>query len=309
MKISLPVDLLYLISPLFWLNYTIAWTKVSIHTMTDQKHIESDQTLNWHRLLSGGEPSGILAGGITTRRPGDRRRRDATDIFVLGYVMEGTGTFTIAGRSFTLGPGDVFQRYPGLPNRLQCDRGAWTHYWLRLDSALMTRLGELGCVNPTQGVLRPGLQEGLIAQFDAYFAEAVAATDQELPRILLNGVDLVQAVYARHRAVTGNPMPLAEQMIARLTQDLTYRGSLEDLFADLPASYSKLRRMFRQEMGTSPGEYRIRCRVERACSLLLAPDASVSGVAAALAYPNPYVFSAQFKQVVGLSPKAFMAQR
>ena len=73
-------------------------------------------------------------------------------------------------------------------------------------------------------------------------------------------------------------------------------------------SYERFRKVFRARMGVSPAAYRIRRRIDRARELLVG-GVSVSRVADELGYANPFIFSAQFKRLVGASPRAFQRRQ
>ena len=77
------------------------------------------------------------------------------------------------------------------------------------------------------------------------------------------------------------------------------------LSARLGLGYERFRKVFRQRVGMSPGEYRIRRRIDRARALIAQHRLSNTQVAHALGYRDPFTFSKQFKQVVGVSPGAF----
>jgi len=68
-------------------------------------------------------------------------------------------------------------------------------------------------------------------------------------------------------------------------------------------SYPSFRRAFRRIMNVSPGEYRIRQRIDAACALL--PDHPVKEVADLLGYCDPFTFSLQFKKFTGMPPSEF----
>ena len=58
-------------------------------------------------------------------------------------------------------------------------------------------------------------------------------------------------------------------------------------------------------MGVSPGDYRIRRRIDRAQRLLMDPERQIKDIAAELGYPGPAAFSAQFNRFAGYSPNLF----
>ncbi|MBN1675001.1 MAG: helix-turn-helix domain-containing protein [Kiritimatiellae bacterium] len=64
---------------------------------------------------------------------------------------------------------------------------------------------------------------------------------------------------------------------------------------------------FKEILGTSPTDYQIRVRIERARYLLAETPQSVKQIAYRLGYADPYVFSKQFKRFTGCSPRPFRA--
>jgi AraC-like DNA-binding protein len=70
-------------------------------------------------------------------------------------------------------------------------------------------------------------------------------------------------------------------------------------------SYERFRKIFRQRQGLSPGDYRIRRRIDQAKALITQHRLSNKEIAYALGYADPFTFSKQFKQVVGMSPAVF----
>ncbi|MEU8825011.1 helix-turn-helix transcriptional regulator [Streptomyces sp. NPDC048636] len=64
-------------------------------------------------------------------------------------------------------------------------------------------------------------------------------------------------------------------------------------------------RVFRKTFGMPPREWVIRRRVQHAARLLDETDMSVTKVAALYGYPDSFLFSRQFKAVMGVSPQAY----
>ncbi len=82
----------------------------------------------------------------------------------------------------------------------------------------------------------------------------------------------------------GQPLPLAE--VAR----------------HVSVSASHLRRLFRQTLGISLGEYILQTRIRRACGLLHHSALNVSEVAAACGFSSLFAFSRAFRRKVGYAP-------
>ena len=73
--------------------------------------------------------------------------------------------------------------------------------------------------------------------------------------------------------------------------------------------YDLLRKAFQRHTGVSPSLYRLRYRLERACTLLHQTREPIAAIAEQLGYTSPYEFSAQFKREHGLTPKPISSRR
>ena len=69
--------------------------------------------------------------------------------------------------------------------------------------------------------------------------------------------------------------------------------------ADLSEKY--FTRLFRQQTGVTPKRYQVNSRLSQA-RVLLEEGMSVKATAFQMGYPDPYVFSKQFKALLGIAP-------
>ncbi|MBI5939848.1 MAG: helix-turn-helix transcriptional regulator [Caulobacterales bacterium] len=85
--------------------------------------------------------------------------------------------------------------------------------------------------------------------------------------------------------------------------------ALEAVARQTGVSYSLFRKRFLQLTGKTPGQYRCEEVIRRACRLLARDDATVGGIAQQLGFHDPFHFSRRFRQVMGMSPRAFQRSR
>ncbi len=235
---------------------------------------------------------------------------DAHGQYVLVYILGGEGEFCDnAGRPARFGPGDAFQRYPGGHHEMALAGGMrLTSCFVTIPDALFSVL-RLENAIPTLGaaVLHPGRRPEIPARLDEILTELRQAPPGELGRVLLWTHTLLMDLYRWHRQAA-QPAPdearLGEAR-RRLGEDLEERLPLAELARELGWGYSKFRKDFRARTGLSPGDYRIRCRIERAQELLGGGELSVKEIAFRLGYPDVQAFSRQFRRVAGLSPRQF----
>jgi AraC family transcriptional regulator of arabinose operon len=96
-----------------------------------------------------------------------------------------------------------------------------------------------------------------------------------------------------------------EELAARIRRAPGASYTLDSLADTMHYSPDHLVRLFSKYLHTTPVEYIIRCRLERARHLLLFTSHSVSAIAEALGYASVSYFSRQFTQRCGVSPLAY----
>ncbi|POP30543.1 AraC family transcriptional regulator [Lactonifactor longoviformis] len=81
--------------------------------------------------------------------------------------------------------------------------------------------------------------------------------------------------------------------------------SLSELADHVNVSVYHLSHMFKEEVGISPIQYAIFCRMEYAKKQLRETSCSVQKIAVELGYENPNYFNLLFKKTVGISPGTY----
>lgn len=79
----------------------------------------------------------------------------------------------------------------------------------------------------------------------------------------------------------------------------------ETIARQMSLSESHMRRVFREEIGMSLGEFVRNARIHRAASLLHSTSLPVGALAQRCGYESPFTFSRAFKNAVGVSPLHF----
>ncbi len=94
---------------------------------------------------------------------------------------------------------------------------------------------------------------------------------------------------------------IVEYIQENCTDNLTV-GTITQRFA---ISRSNLMRLFQDNLGITPINYRIDCQLIEACALLLKTDRRIEDIAEALGFGNTYYFSSLFRKKMGFSPNHF----
>ncbi|WP_246729128.1 helix-turn-helix domain-containing protein [Rhizobium leguminosarum] len=177
--------------------------------------------------------------------------------------------------------------------------------FLRVDlsDALLDDVGfEKADFNPVVGSLDP-----LLVQFVRH-----AASLRDVPQSLYR--DTMNLAVAAHLTQLLLPAPLSSVAIEdrRLRRALAYIHdnladdlSLDDIASEAAMSRFHFVRAFTAALGTSPLQYVIRERMERAKVLLSTTRAPVAAVAIRVGYDDVSRFGRHFRRSTGLTPAAF----
>ena len=94
----------------------------------------------------------------------------------------------------------------------------------------------------------------------------------------------------------------------RIDRDYAEQIDIPALAAGAGYSREHFIRAFRTAYGETPGRYRTRRRVERACELLRSANLTVTEICHLVGFTSLGTFSARFAELTGMSPTAYRKQ-
>ena len=113
-------------------------------------------------------------------------------------------------------------------------------------------------------------------------------------------------------------VPLAQNTSQSLSTYLECKRYIEENFSWLAnaseaadqckISIRHLTRIFKQHGETTPHDYILRLKMNKACVLLVSSEDSIKNIALRVGYEDPYHFSRNFKKIMKLSPKKYRQQ-
>ncbi len=98
------------------------------------------------------------------------------------------------------------------------------------------------------------------------------------------------------------------ELLGYMEQHFAQPLSVADLTKIAHMSQTSLFRLFRQLMGRSPIDYLIRLRIHKAAQLLRREPLRVKEVSESVGFTDSNYFTRQFRQVMGVSPRAYQQQ-
>ena len=257
------------------------------------------------RSLPGRGEDGLLGCGIMRKVSGwDGGAREAYSAVL---CLRGRGWYqAVDGPRIDLVPGMLFQRFTGVDHRLWIEPGErWSECWVQLGRPVEETLAALGVLDRATPVRHPGIDLALIRELRRAVEALAGAAERELPQHLVRLQGLLLSLL-------GSGLPAADgfdtERACRLLADAP-RADLNAVARELGLGYGAFRKAFRAAVGVAPGEYRLRRRLERARTELLAGGRTVADIAHRLGWANPFTFTALFRKHVGMSPRAWQRRQ
>ncbi len=136
--------------------------------------------------------------------------------------------------------------------------------------------------------------------------------DREGKRAVLSALGGLMAAYVSCEAGE-KTSPIVESLSQTISKNVSDSSfSLETYIKTLPLNYDYVRKLFLKEKGVTPHEFLLRCRMARAREMMDSGASnrysfySVSQIAEASGFSDPFYFSRVFKKYTGLSPSEYM---
>jgi AraC-like DNA-binding protein len=260
-------------------------------------------------LAEPAHPIETVVWGYQTVRPTWRIARRALAEHLLYFpVAEGCGAET-RGERFTLEPGDCLLLAPGLAHAFWPRPGrpppTLFHFRIRLHTHEgEARLSRARILQRGVWGLRPHLQQ-LVDELGVPHAHG-ALRQRALWVLIASSLFRGETTPAAH----GKGLDPAQRWAI---WDYTQRHLADwprpaDLAAVVNLSPDHFSRVFRRSFGQAPRRWLLEQRIRRAAALIAESDRRIADVAGELGYDEVFLFSRQFKKVMGTSPSAFRAR-
>jgi AraC family transcriptional regulator of arabinose operon len=238
------------------------------------------------------------------------RRENGATSTVFKYCMSGSGWCELAGRTFEVGPGDLFVLPESVPHAYGSSTvQPWTLHWIHgvgEDIGHVLRELEVDLQHP---VVHLGKSLELVALFE------------ELQRTMAADCSFEGLVYAsqilahllgcmmRLRNQVGRQRPDARTRVLKTITAIQNHPhqtlTTEEAAALAGLSVSHFSALFRQLTRESPKHYTTRVKMLRARQLLLETVQSVRTISAGLGFADPLYFSRLFRAFHNRSPSEF----
>jgi len=233
--------------------------------------------------------------------------------FLFHYILSGKGKFLFTNdkgneKEYDLQGGQGFLIWPEQQTFYIADeKNPWVYVWVSFDGLktreLMLQAG-LSYNNPIYNSKDSEEQEKMKNELLAII------NNQNKPLLFVVGhlylfLSALIASSSTEKKLTGGKLRdfYISECLNFIEQNYHKNISVEDIagFCNLDRSY--LGKVFKSVLNTSPHDFLIHYRVKKACELMKTTDYTIGQISEMLGYPNQFVFSRTFKNVIGHAPK------
>jgi len=230
------------------------------------------------------------------------RKRTFSDTFAVEYVQRGVFVFQQDDITMHVNPGEIFLVHLGRNSSMRCETAFATKQTIIMQGELLRSVLEtLGLTGISHIV--PREHERIDRFFDRIY-DLMEDTSPEGQREISIACYALLTELAGQSSVLRHPEDL-RRALEYIHSHLNEPLSLKELVRYSGVSHATLHRQFRKHLKTSPINYFLDRKLERARGLLENHLYSIKEVAEMMNYASPQYFASEFKKRYGVPPKNF----
>lgn len=228
------------------------------------------------------------------------------DFYLLHFVASGKGVFKAGGVSHELGAGQGFIIRPGEVTEYYADmEEPWEYCWFGINGDRAEEILGLAGISEGQSVMDfsgtslihsvENIQNAVMT------SQNPAITGTAMALLTLN--EMIETMGGRKEKYPSKDY--VRTAVSFIEYNYSRDISVAGLAEMVSVNRSHFYRIFNKDMGVSPQEYIISCRMRNAERLLRDSDMTISEIAFAVGYQDAVNFSRIFKRRYGVSPGEF----
>src|SRR5258708_18293241 len=238
-------------------------------------------------------------------------RREGCPDNILIYCVRGRGWNRIKDKRFDLSPNE-FVILPATKDYISygSDKAdPWTIYWVHFsghDMDIFNRRFDIGVSHEPRRILFN--EKGLQIWETMYQNLEMGYNNKSLSNTNLCLYHFIATFLFSEKPDNEqkcDPEYMVGKVITYMRSQVDHLLTIEEMALKIELSTSHFSSLFRKSTATSPMDYFIRLKLEKACLFLANSDMKIKNIAAMLGYNDPYHFSRLFKRHMNMSPDLY----
>ncbi len=227
------------------------------------------------------------------------REKGRIDYHIL-YIEAGTARVYYEGKQYHLSKGQFVLYPPGQKQEYILEINS-VSYWLHFHGTHTAKiLEDCGLCGGVFTAKDPWEVGSLFPKLVHAMHPIAHASDSKKNALMLS----VLCALAEKSTIT-NTLDPVWAAVHHLQTNFSQCTATETLAAFCNLSRSRFLSVFKEHIGTTPHQYLLNLRVERAKELLTEGSLSVSEIASIVGFDDPFYFSRIFKKIAGMTPRDF----
>jgi AraC-like DNA-binding protein len=230
------------------------------------------------------------------------------DHFLIHYILSGSGTFKVDGKCYELYENQGFLICPDVITYYEASKETpWTYTWVGfrgIRAEAFLKSANLDRNNPiffsSGEVIKKYFEEMKNSHRYKYAYELRL---QGILSILLS--ELIEGAKSNIIPIEGEKDIYIRKALQFIESNYSRNMSIAVLARHIGLNKNYFSTLFREVLGIPPKEYITKYRISKACELLSNQGLTISEVSRSVGYDDPLGFSKIFKQIKGISPKAY----
>lgn len=223
------------------------------------------------------------------------------------YIIKGTGTVIIDGKTYHPKAGDIYILPQGKNHLYFSDsENPWTKIWFNAEGSLINAL--LLSYNPTGKIVFNSI--GGLEYFEKIHSigkRSDLSPDEKHNAAAIVVHELMQFLYETSQK--SNISPEAQVLKNYIDNHISENLTLKKLTELTYLSKSQVIRVFCSNFGKTPYDYILDLKIEHAKNLLLNTNLMIKEIALMLNFCDEHYFSSLFKNKTGQTPSAFKKRK
>ncbi len=240
--------------------------------------------------------------------------------YLFHYIISGKGVLHVNNKDLSrteesqVLAGQGFLIEPDLVATYYADQHEpWEYTWIEFDGLRAAELLKEAGLSASTPVFYPISEEAghLLRDRMMYIVEHPVENPLCFIGFLYMILDALVHGSANRKKTQGGKLShyYSQEAISFIEQYYASQITVEDMARQCNLDRSYFGKVFKDAMGQSPQEFLIRYRMNKASSLLVTTDLSISAISVQVGYPNQLHFSRAFKKIYGVSPRTYRQTR
>ena len=264
-----------------------------------QEVIKFPETLNYNfRFLHCGFENGAEL----------EKKSSYYERFVISYLIDGSGTVTMNGKSFFIEKGDLYFIVPSLVAQKTTKMNPYKYYYIAISGPDCEEIFMRAGYRKDNPVIK--LNDDFIKTLMADICDTtVETTFSAMLKMRISFMRILEYLYNKNKQNKELICNKSGLVVVNIKQyiEMNYQNGflICDLCEMLHYTQPYLSRIFKKKCGQTIKEYITEFRINKACFLLRASNLSVLEVALEVGFQDVSTFCRAFKRCKGCSPKKF----